>query len=394
MTLVVADRVRERTTTTGTGAVTLSGAVAGYQTFDNVCADGDTVCYCITGGSNWEVGIGTYNSGSLTRTLVLSSSNSGSAVNFPAGTKDVMLVYPAEKARFPIIDVYAATGLVPVSGTWTKNPFTKYVHITSFSAGGAGGSGRRGATGSNRGGGGAGGCGSFLEMFLYGPNIPTTMDYSVGQGGTGGTSVVTDDTNGNPGGFGNGTTLIANGQVIISQIAAGGGGGGTTAGGSSGAAPSPATGETDNKGSSGSAGGSTGSGQNGVAANDRAASSGGGGGGLNTGDFASIGGNGGSRDAAFYQQTATAGGVGGDNINPGPGGDGPSLYALTGQLIGGNGGGGGSCNYTTDFSGNRGGNGGFPGGGGGGGSASRNGAPSGSGAGGDGGGGLLVIIQW
>lgn len=98
MALVLADRVKETTTTTGTGTVTLLGASTGFQSFA-VVGNANTTYYAIVGqtGSEWEVGVGTYTSSgtTLARTTVLSSSNSGSAVNFSAGTKDVFVTYPA-----------------------------------------------------------------------------------------------------------------------------------------------------------------------------------------------------------------------------------------------------------------------------------------------------------
>ena len=101
MALVLADRVKETTTTTGTGTVTLAGAVTGYQSFSAV-GNGNTTYYTIAGQgtSEWEVGIGTYTSSGtiLSRTTVLASSNAGSLVSFSAGTKDVFVTYPAEKS--------------------------------------------------------------------------------------------------------------------------------------------------------------------------------------------------------------------------------------------------------------------------------------------------------
>jgi len=101
MALVVKDRVKETTTTTGTGTVTLLGASTGYQSF-SVIGNGNSTYYTIAGqtGSEWEVGIGTYTSSgtTLSRTTVLASSNSGSLVNFSAGTKDVFVTYPAGKS--------------------------------------------------------------------------------------------------------------------------------------------------------------------------------------------------------------------------------------------------------------------------------------------------------
>lgn len=103
MALVVYDRVQETTTTTGTGSVTLAGAVTGYQTFAAV-GNGNTTYYCIAdqGGANWEVGIGTYSTSgpTLARTTVLSSSNAGSLVTFAAGTKTVFVTYPSEVAVY------------------------------------------------------------------------------------------------------------------------------------------------------------------------------------------------------------------------------------------------------------------------------------------------------
>ena len=101
MALVLADRVQDLTTTTGTGTVTLAGTPpAGYQSFGAAIGNGNTTYYVINGGSEWEVGIGTYISAStaLSRDTVLSSSNSGSLVDFSAGTKTVFVTYPAEKS--------------------------------------------------------------------------------------------------------------------------------------------------------------------------------------------------------------------------------------------------------------------------------------------------------
>jgi hypothetical protein len=100
MSLIVADRIQETTNTTGTGAYTLGGAVAGFQTFASVASDTDTVYYAISDNVDFEVGLGTYASGggTITRTTVFSSSNSGSAVNWGIGTKNIFLTYPADKA--------------------------------------------------------------------------------------------------------------------------------------------------------------------------------------------------------------------------------------------------------------------------------------------------------
>ncbi len=101
MALVLKDRVKEASTTTGTGTLTLGGAAAGFQSF-SVIGDGNTTYYAIVDSAtgDWEVGLGTYTSSgtTLARSVVLESSNSGSAVNFSSNAKDVFVTYPAERA--------------------------------------------------------------------------------------------------------------------------------------------------------------------------------------------------------------------------------------------------------------------------------------------------------
>ena len=98
MALVVKDRVKESTTTSGTGTITLAGADTGFQSF-SVIGDGNTTYYAIENGSNWEVGIGTYTASgtTLSRDTILESSNAGSAINL-SGTSSVFCTYPAERS--------------------------------------------------------------------------------------------------------------------------------------------------------------------------------------------------------------------------------------------------------------------------------------------------------
>ena len=104
MALVLNDRVRETSTTTGTGAMALGGAVVGFQTFAAGVGNSNTCYYAISlrGGAEFETGLGTLDgdSSDLTRTTVFQSSNSDSAVDFSAGTKDVFVTLPASKAVF------------------------------------------------------------------------------------------------------------------------------------------------------------------------------------------------------------------------------------------------------------------------------------------------------
>jgi len=104
MALVINDRVKETTTTTGTGAVSLAGAVTGFETFAAGVGNSNTTYYAIVHqtANEFEVGLGTLDgdSSDLTRTTVISSSNSDSAVSFAAGTKDVFCTIPASKLIF------------------------------------------------------------------------------------------------------------------------------------------------------------------------------------------------------------------------------------------------------------------------------------------------------
>ena len=103
MAFVLNDRVKETTTSTGTGTINLGGASSGFETFVTGIGNGNETFYCIINSStgNFEVGIGTVTDATpdtLSRTTVLSSSNSDSLVNFGAGTKDVFCTLPAPKA--------------------------------------------------------------------------------------------------------------------------------------------------------------------------------------------------------------------------------------------------------------------------------------------------------
>ena len=104
MALVVKDRVKETTATTGTGTLTLAGALTGFQSFSSALSDGDTTYYAIFESSTgeWEVGLGTFTASgtTLARTTVLASSNSGSAVNLTAGSAEVFITEPAGKSAY------------------------------------------------------------------------------------------------------------------------------------------------------------------------------------------------------------------------------------------------------------------------------------------------------
>jgi hypothetical protein len=104
MAFVLASRVRETTTTVGTGAITLDGPFIGFQSFATGVGDNNTTYYAIANltNSEWEVGVGTYSlaSNSLVRDSIIQSSNSDEPVNFGAGTKDIICTMPAERSVF------------------------------------------------------------------------------------------------------------------------------------------------------------------------------------------------------------------------------------------------------------------------------------------------------
>ena len=136
MALVIADRVKETTATTGTGTLTLAGAADGFQSFAAI-GDGNTTYYTITDDTDWEVGVGTYTSSgtTLSRDTILSSSNSGSAVNWSAGDKDVFVTVPASVAICPILKASgsstASIANTEVDLTWSEDIGASFASITS-----------------------------------------------------------------------------------------------------------------------------------------------------------------------------------------------------------------------------------------------------------------------
>lgn len=123
MALVLADRVRETTSVTGTGTATLLGAVLGNQTFA-IVGNTNTTYYCIAGQgtSEWEVGIGTYSTTgpTLARTTVLSSSNANALVSFSSGTKDVFVTYPSGRAVIGSQGYIENANTIAISSTITS----------------------------------------------------------------------------------------------------------------------------------------------------------------------------------------------------------------------------------------------------------------------------------
>jgi hypothetical protein len=104
MPLVVKDRIKETSTTSGTGTLTLAGAASGFRSFADI-GNGNTTYYAIvdTTAGTWEVGIGTYTSSGTTlarNTILSNSSGTTAAINFAANIKDVFVTYPSSKAVY------------------------------------------------------------------------------------------------------------------------------------------------------------------------------------------------------------------------------------------------------------------------------------------------------
>ena len=180
---VYADRVQETFTTTGTGTISLGGAVTGYQAFSAALTNGQTCYYAATDGTNWEVGLGTFASAgdTLARTTVLASSNAGSAVNWSAGTKNIWLDFPAAAAAASIKSVVIQR--IFSSGTYTP---TANMVTTFAQVGGGGGGGGGGGSGGSGAGGSGGGAGESFEGFLTAAQIGASQTVTLGAAGTGG----------------------------------------------------------------------------------------------------------------------------------------------------------------------------------------------------------------
>ena len=124
MALKIGDRVRENTSSTGVGGLSLTGAPAGFQRFSAVLASGDTTYYTLEENDKFEVGIGTYGSNNLERTTILSSSNSGNKISL-GGSGVVFITYPADRAVIQNENtetVVTASGIMFSDNTLLKTP--------------------------------------------------------------------------------------------------------------------------------------------------------------------------------------------------------------------------------------------------------------------------------
>ena len=123
MAFVLNDRVKETSTTTGTGSIALSGAITGFETFAAGIGNSNTTYYAIAHqtANEFEVGFGTLDgsSANIARTSIISSSNSDAAVNFSAGTKDVFCTLPSSKISLPSPKEYGSSSN-PINSTTVK----------------------------------------------------------------------------------------------------------------------------------------------------------------------------------------------------------------------------------------------------------------------------------
>jgi hypothetical protein len=228
MAFITADRVKDTSTTTGTGNITVSGSAPfGYRTFSTVLSVSDTFYYCIQGQSTseWEVGLGTYvSSNQFARTTILASSASSSAVSFSSGTKNVFITLPANKTlQFDVGGSPTAGGILYGTGS-----------MLAYSAAGTAGqalvSGGTGAPTWST----ITGLGTVTSINVSGGSTgltysggPVTSSGTITMAGTlaaanGGTGLTSPGTNGN--------VLTSNGSAWVSQAPSSGGtpGGSTT----------------------------------------------------------------------------------------------------------------------------------------------------------------------
>lgn len=391
MALRYGDRVKETTSTTGTGTWTLGGAVSGFVAFSAIpgSADGDLVPYRAEQGTDWEVGIGTLGSSktTLARTVILASSNAGSAVSFGTGPT-IVCDLPAEKAMHPTLTEFTA------SGTFTPKPTSKFFFVVCIGGGGGGGSGSRYAASNNRGGG-LGGLGGQINWgFFSAADIGSSVSIGIGVGGGGGAAKTTDG-GGNAGTAGNSTTF---GSLLAARGGSGGSGGlfGTSGTLSSAAGAFPDVACLWEGALAGARNYTNGSYflTSGFAITTAPLTqwfhpgAGGTGGSMsidNSTANASVGGSG--IGAGNYNSTEPSGG-GSAGTSGGNGGNGSDAPAGA-MMLGGKGGGGGG--WSTSANAGTGGNGGKGGGGGGGGGAATG---FNSGAGGSGGAGLVRVLEW
>ena len=134
MAITLADRIKQYTTSSGTGDISFTGTPAGFASFSSVLSNGDITYYAIEENDKWEVGIGTYGSDNMVRGHILASSNSGAAVNL-GGSGTVFVTYPADKSVYRDQEsriVVGPSGLVFDNGATLKDlKLTELTDVTT-----------------------------------------------------------------------------------------------------------------------------------------------------------------------------------------------------------------------------------------------------------------------
>lgn len=389
MPLKYFDRVRETNSATGTSDFTLTGAVAGFLSFGDVLSNGDQIAYVAVAGSQFEVGIGTWNSSgdTITRptTVEINSAGGTSKVSFSTAP-EIFLSHIARKSRLPRMEAFSS------SGTWYKDPAASLVIVEVINGGNGGGSGRRAASNASFSGGEGGAPGNLNWAFFAASELPNSVSVTVGAGGAGGAAVTADNTNGNAGsqsGVSSFGSYLVGPASNSSSPGLGGSGTGANGGGEIGAAADRIGPNIIPRGTftliklGGTALISNGS----PGAGAWWLPGGGGGGGGHAGSPTYY--NGGAGGIGFQASTNTNTGGGGAGGTAGAAGSAGANGAD--ESFGSAGGGGGGGGASAAAAGGNGGDGGTPGGGGGGGAASENGYNSGKG--GDGGRGVVRAMQ-
>lgn len=401
MTHITEPRVMETCSAPGTGAFTLLGAVAGYQRFDDVMAPSTDTCFYLaeavdgSGAPNgdWEEGFGTYSAtDTLARTTLLNSST-GAAINF-TGDVRVFLTFPAFRAAGTDVQEFATPG----SSNWINPSPTirKPVRVRGVAPAQGGGSGRKG-TSAAASGGGAGAPGPKFEAWFNSDELPSTVNVTVGAGGTGGPARTTNATSGANGSAGGNHFFGATSTTFyVGVIGAATANGGTTTSGPAGQSRSgyPVTNTTGQWANNSAGAGALTNGGTATNTGTLNTTSGGGGGAGATTATNRNGGNAGSQlvptaGAASVIPAAVIGGLGGvgSTATPPTAGNSPAD-----PWNGGLGGGGGGFVGGTNTS-QAGANGGYPGGSGGGGSGGLDSVVD-SGAGGNGGDGWMEVTTY
>lgn len=233
---VLADGVKETSTTVGAGTYALDGAVPGSVSFATGIGNGNKTLYRAQSGTGWEIGVGTVATGSpptLARTEIRGSSNSGNAVSWTGTTIDIAVVALAELldqiAATPVVDTKVTT--FTSDGTFTTDSKCLFARVRMVGGGGSGGDALSTGVGEAAEGGGGGG-GEYAEGRFTAAQLGASKAVTIGAGGLGSTNTAGGTTSlgalltAAGGGAGaNGTATNANASALNGDGGTGGSGG-------------------------------------------------------------------------------------------------------------------------------------------------------------------------